>query len=205
MQDHRSPLYAVRAAGRRRCDWQGSVRLSQRDPEARIEPYLDRLFGYAFSLAGQREEAEDLLQECALRALGASSVPVDERAYRAWLFRILRNLFLDRRRRSVREPVSESQADMQVIADWTVLQQEEMRRINILTVRAGLARLALAHREVLALVDIAGFSYAEAAEQLGVPVGTVMSRVSRARLALLAQIEQGAVVQGSAPRRSRKP
>ena len=163
--------------------------------QARIEPYLDRLFGYALTLAGRRDEAEDLLHECAVRALGAGRVPVDEPAYRAWLFRILRNAFLDRCRRRREEQVEDLEAVAPTL-DWTVFEQEEQRRVNVLTVRAAMSRLGLVHREILALVDIAGFSYAEAAAQLGVPVGTVMSRLSRARIALLAQIEERAVVAG---------
>lgn len=65
----------------------------------RIEAYLPRLYGYAVSLAGDHHQAEDLVQECALRALTAKNTPGDEPAYRAWLFRILRNAFLDRVRR----------------------------------------------------------------------------------------------------------
>jgi len=61
----------------------------------RIEAYLRRLYGYAVSLAGNHHQAEDLVQECALRALTAKNVPGDEPAYRAWLFRILRNAFVD--------------------------------------------------------------------------------------------------------------
>jgi RNA polymerase sigma-70 factor (ECF subfamily) len=59
------------------------------------------------------------------------------------------------------------------------------RMIAELTVRKGMARLEPLHREVVELVDISGFHYAEAAEILGIPIGTVMSRLSRARLALL--------------------
>ena len=66
---------------------------------ARIEAYLPRLYGYALSLAGNHHQAEDLVQDCAIKALAANNVPVDEPAYRAWLFRILRNLFLDGVRR----------------------------------------------------------------------------------------------------------
>ena len=66
---------------------------------ARIEAYLRRLYGYALSLARNHHQAEDLVQECALRALSAKNTPDDEPAYRAWLFRILRNAFLDGVRR----------------------------------------------------------------------------------------------------------
>ena len=67
----------------------------------RIEAYLDRLFGYALSLVGERDEARELVQICALKALSAHKVPNDEPAYRAWLFRIQRNVFIDQRRAGV--------------------------------------------------------------------------------------------------------
>ena len=162
---------------------------------ARIEPYLDRLFGFALTLADRREEAEDLVQDCVVRALAARRVPRDEAAYRAWLFTIVRNAFLDQTRK--RGQLSLDDDDSQATSvDWTVLSGDEQRMVNVLTVRAGMSRLKLRQREIIAMVDIAGFSYAEAACQLGIPVGTVMSRLSRARHALLLQIDQGVVMQG---------
>lgn len=168
----------------------------------RIEPYLDRLFGYAVSLTGQRETAQDLLHEAVVRVLAARRVPDEERAYRAWLFRIVHNLFIDSRRRH-RTAVETAVADPEPVLDWPLLHQQEQSLINVLTVRAALTRLSLAHREVLALVDIAGFTYAEVAAHQDIPLGTVMSRVSRAREALLAAIQHGAVTT-SAPRAARR-
>lgn len=158
-----------------------------RDPRrSRLEGYLNRLFGYAVSLTNDREQARDLVQECALKALSAKRVPADEAAYRAWLFRILRNAFLDRQRRAGRR------GPMVELSDEAVLNGElwhgDDRLISAITVRLGMAKLSQSHREVLAVVDIIGFSYAEAAEFLSVPVGTVMSRLSRARQALLHSI-----------------
>src|SRR5699024_9725557 len=65
----------------------------------RLERHRLRLFGYAYSLTGDRDEADDLLQDCALRALAARSTPESERACRAWLFRVMRNAWIDRTRR----------------------------------------------------------------------------------------------------------
>jgi RNA polymerase sigma-70 factor (ECF subfamily) len=158
----------------------------------RIEPYLDRLFGYAMSLTRQRESAQDLLHEAVVRVLAARGVPDDERAYRAWLFRIVHNLFIDSLRRH-RHAAQTAAQDPEPALDWPLLHQQEQTLINVLTVRAALTRLSLAHREILALVDIAGFTYAEVAAQLHIPLGTVMSRISRARQALLAAIQHGAV------------
>lgn len=149
---------------------------------ARIEPYLKRLYGYAFSLAGDRQSAEDLVQECAIRALAAKNEPADEPAYRAWLFRILRNAFYDRRRRDrVAETAGEDSNFSGSMEYW----QGDERFISVLTVKLEMAKLPTPQREILTLIDIAGLSYAEAADFLEVPVGTIMSRVSRARRALL--------------------
>lgn len=149
----------------------------------RIETYLGRLFGYAFSLTRSREDSRDLVQDCVLRALSARRVPGDEPAYRAWLFRILRNLWYDQIKRPKLVEIGLPAEDL--LADTDVWSGDE-RRINTLTVRLGLSRLTLQQREVIALVDIVGLSYAEAARVLELPAGTVMSRLSRARRALLA-------------------
>lgn len=156
----------------------------------RIEGYLGRLFGYAFSLTNDREQSRDLVQDCAVKALSARRVPLDEAAYRAWLFRILRNTFLDRLRRANgvsylgdEEPWDGRDGPGNI----------DDRMVSILTVRLGMAKLAPAHREMIAVVDILGLSYAEAADLLELPVGTVMSRLSRARRALLGIISESNV------------
>jgi RNA polymerase sigma-70 factor (ECF subfamily) len=149
----------------------------------RIEPYLDRLYRFAFSLAREEEAARELVQLMALKALSARSVPRDEPAYRAWLFRILRNAFYDglRRDRRAAEIFEEMPAEAAAMEYWG----GDERLINATSVRIALGQLSAGHREILALVDLAGFSYREAAEVLEVPVGTVMSRISRARDKLL--------------------
>lgn len=161
-----------------------------RDDKHRLEAYLGRLYGYAFSLARDREEARAVVQEAAIKALAAGAVPVDEPAYRAWLFRIVRNAFIDRLRRQRRserfEPLLDGTADLAAPAEYIA---GDERLITIVTVRMGFACLAPAQREVIGLVDIAGLSYNEAAEALGIPRGTVMSRLSRARKALIEAIE----------------
>ncbi|MCB1487247.1 MAG: RNA polymerase sigma factor [Bauldia sp.] len=158
---------------------------------ARIEAYLERLYGFAYALTQDPDAARDLVQECAVRALDAGRVPYDEPAYRAWLFRILRNAFIDRNRRSGKETGLEPDIDEPDDRDagWC----GDSRIIDVLTVRFAVARLPSAHREIIALVDFVGLSYQEASEVLGVAQGTVMSRVSRARKALLAEMEAGNV------------
>jgi RNA polymerase sigma-70 factor (ECF subfamily) len=138
----------------------------------RLEVYLRRLYGYAFNLAGNRHQAEDLVQDCAVRALAAKNTPSDERAYKAWLFRILRNVFLDQLRHN---KTVASATDDEKFASETEYWQGDERFITNLTVKLEMAKL----------IDLVGLSYAETAQLLGVPVGTVMSRISRARRKLL--------------------
>jgi len=152
----------------------------------RIEPYLDRLYGYAVSLTGDPENAMDLVQDCAARAIAARRVPDDDSAYRAWLFRILRNLFLDGLRRQRHAP--ESLPDIDGVDDELGVWHCERTLISGLTVRMGLRKLSEEHRDIISLVDIGGLSYAEAAALLDIPEGTVMSRLSRARRILLQHI-----------------
>jgi RNA polymerase sigma-70 factor (ECF subfamily) len=154
-----------------------------------IEPYLDRLYGFAFALSQDRDQSRDLVQECAVRALAAKRRPSDERARRAWLFRILRNTFIDKYRKSGREvgigPAIDNHAD-DLESGW----RGDRRIIDVVTVRIAVSRLSEAQREIISLVDFVGFSYGEAADVLGVAEGTVMSRIARARKALLAVLER---------------
>jgi RNA polymerase sigma-70 factor, ECF subfamily len=140
------------------------------------------LFGYAFALTGDAEAAADLLQDCIVRAMSSRKVPTDERAVRSWLFRILRNLWIDRMRACRRQDAF--QADLSVSQTDALGPSPEDVVVNRIAVRQAFLRLSKDHRDVLALVDIGGFSYEEASEILDVPRGTIMSRVSRARLAL---------------------
>ncbi len=168
------------------------------DQRSRIEPYLDRLYGYAVHLAGSPDDARDLVQGCALRALAAADIPEHENAYRSWLFRILRNLWFDECRRRRRHAVSIDAMRTDEGASWNDrwlpdVSNLEKRLFNRLAVREGLARIGDNHREILVLVDMVGFSYQETAELLEVPIGTVMSRVSRARRQLLQALEEPAI------------
>lgn len=151
-----------------------------RDPHAGLPALLPRLFAFARTMLGDSDAARDLVQEAAARALAASRVPDDPPAYRAWMFRIVRNAALDELRRR-RQPVLEDHTPIDL---W----RYDDVRIAKITVEQGLAAVAPAHREIICLIDIAGFSYCDAAEMLDVPVGTIMSRIARARGALLAAI-----------------
>lgn len=156
-----------------------------RDRHAGLTALLPRLIAFARTMLGDADAAHDLVQEAAARALAAVRVPDQQAAYRAWMFRIVRNAALDEIRRR-RLPDIDDHAAVDV---W----RYDDVRIAKITVEQGLAALGPAHREIISLIDIAGFSYSDAAELLGVPVGTVMSRLARAREALLAAIDISAV------------
>lgn len=153
--------------------------------EERFRHHYDRLFGYAIALSRDRETASDLLHDCVARAMGTQSVPAEEGAFRAWLFRILRNLWIDHVRLARRTSgVSETLDTASEELDRMVPVGLESVLVEAFAVRQAFERLSPEHKEVLALVDISGFSYKETARILAVPPGTVMSRVSRARAAL---------------------
>lgn len=153
-----------------------------RRPHADLPTLLPRLVAFARTLIGDADAARDLVQEAAARALAARNVPVDAPAYRAWAFKIVRNAALD----ELRARAPRYHGAMDDAADLWSFDEAFIARI---TVQQGLAAIAPAHREIIGLIDIAGFSYAEASELLGVPIGTVMSRIARARSALLHVIE----------------
>jgi RNA polymerase sigma-70 factor (ECF subfamily) len=144
-----------------------------------------KLFGYACALSRDISSAEDLYQETMLRAMSAAHAPDDEVACRVWMFKIMRNLWIDTLRAEGRLPVFD---DTTEIDDVSVTTGEDLV-VNALAVRQAFGNLSKAHRDILALVDICGFSYADAAKMLDVPTGTIMSRISRARAALAKQMQ----------------
>jgi len=160
----------------------------------RLEKQLDGLSRYAYCLAGNRENARDLVQNCAVKALSAKKVPSNDIAFRAWLFKILRNIFLDNLRKQatensiLRDLMEDSLTEGNNQQGLNVYSIEQ-RKINILAVHECLAKLKANQREILVLVDMIGFSYLEVADVLKVPVGTVMSRLSRSRNALLREVD----------------
>lgn len=167
-----------------------------------IEPHLKRLYGFAFALTQDRDESQDLVQECVVRALAAKRRPTDEPARRAWLFRILRNAFVDQYRKTGREVGLDPSLD-DYAEDGANGWHGDHRIVDVVTVRIAVTRLSAAQREIIALIDFVGFSYAEAANVLGVAEGTVMSRIARARKALLAVLETENVTPLASARRQR--
>ncbi|MFC7738561.1 RNA polymerase sigma factor [Roseomonas sp. GCM10028921] len=155
-----------------------------RDRHAMLARHGESLNRYARALAGDLDVAKDLWQETAARYLAARRAPAEETEARFYLFRILRNLLVDEaRHRRVTLAHVEAEGALNCGAG-----HHTHALIAEITVRQALARLPPEQREVVGLVDIGGFGYVEAAGILGVPVGTVMSRLARARAAMLADI-----------------
>lgn len=155
------------------------------DVHSTLPALLPRLVAFARTIISDPEIARDLVQDAVTRALGARRVPDVASAYRAWMFKIVRNAAID----EIRRKRSEKFEDEPSVDLWRF----DNACIAKITIDQGLATLGPSHREIIALIDIAGFSYAEAAELLGVPIGTVMSRITRARMALLAAIEASSI------------
>ena len=153
--------------------------MDTRDHIARLYPQLR---AYATRLVRDRAEAEDFAGDAVVRALSRDDVPQDPERLRGWLLRTIRNLHIDRWRaarvrREYREAAGRSSSEGRAIA----VEDDVLGRI-------ALAKLPAHHREVLILVDGLGHSYAEAGDMIGVPRGTVMSRLARARAAMVAQV-----------------
>ncbi|KLK89586.1 RNA polymerase subunit sigma-70 [Microvirga vignae] len=138
------------------------------------------LRAFAISLTRNGEQAEDLVQETVLRALSKQEQFVAGTNLQAWLFTILRNQFCSEHRKSLREV---EDGDGSYAATMVALPDQE-DRIMIRDLEAALHKLPEGQREALLLVGADGLSYEEAAQVLGCAVGTVKSRVNRARSCL---------------------
>jgi RNA polymerase sigma-70 factor (ECF subfamily) len=147
--------------------------------------HIDALYGYAMTLARDRTEAEDLLQDTYLRAVKAANQSPPEKNLKAWLFVIMRNTWLNILRHKhhgsrifefddeqAAGAASDKTYDPHVVY---------LRKLEREQVRAAIEKLPDAYREIVVLRDIEGFSYQEIATVLNCPAGTVMSRLGRAR------------------------
>jgi RNA polymerase sigma-70 factor (ECF subfamily) len=165
----------------------------------------DQVYQVARRLAGSREEAEDLVQETYARAFRAWRSFEPGTNLRAWLFRILTNLNIDRGRRIQRSP------DMQPLeendyflynrleesaADSNLDERRVVERLSQNDAVSALAELPHDFRDVVLLVDLADFTYSDAAQILDIPIGTVMSRLHRGRRILKRSLAETAVEDG---------
>jgi len=150
--------------------------------EETVLPHLDAAFNYARWLTRNDTDAEDVVQDACVRAIRYFSSLRDDDA-RAWLFTIVRNAWYSRVSRKANVAEGTRLNDGQDEWPDNALDPEErlLQQHTIALVRAALEQLPVDFREVIVLREIEGLSYKEIAEVAGVPVGTVMSRLARAR------------------------
>jgi RNA polymerase sigma-70 factor (ECF subfamily) len=150
---------------------------------------LPRLRRFARGLAGSAAEADDLVQAACERALARQHQFQEGTRFDSWMFRIVQTIWIDQiRAREVRKEDRE-------VAEGRLGSDEPVRRVEarlaLEEVRRAVDRLPPDQRTALLLVTVDGLSYKEAAEVVRVPVGTIMSRLARARIALQLQLEAG--------------
>ena len=157
-----------------------------------IEPVIPGLRRYANALVRDPAEADDLVQDCLERAIARWGQRRADGDTRSWLYAILHNLAVNRwralRRRGVMAPIQTVDPAFLSVAP---AQEHGLARADILR---ALDRLPDDYRAVILLVTVEGLSYAETARVLGVPLGTIMSRLSRGRARLAGEMADGAPV-----------
>ena len=161
--------------------------------EAEALGYLDALYGAALRLTRNAADAEDLVQETYVRAFRSAKQFKPGSNLKAWLFTILYNAYRNERRDSGRDPVDvdSDRVELSMQADPAASPEQELLRGALdADLQAALDSLPEAFREAVWARDVDEFSYAEIAEMLGVPVGTVMSRISRGRRMLYEKLNE---------------
>lgn len=155
--------------------------------ESLVLPLLPSLYRHAFWLSRNHAEAEDLVQETISKALRAFDSFEQDTNFKAWIFRILRNTFLTSRTgiAASRTVFLEDQPEVFSMSDEGLTPEDHLIRLdNQVAVQDALEQLPPVLREVLLLCDAEELKYKDISMILGLPMGTVMSRISRARKAL---------------------
>jgi RNA polymerase sigma-70 factor (ECF subfamily) len=176
----------------------GLLRMSRLDPtvQAELVALLPRLRRFARGLAGAPDQADDLVQAACERAIARIHQWTPGTRLDSWMFRIVQTIWLDQTRaQKVRTGEGRIDADSPLVeAELAVDGARDIEaQITYDAVRRCMARLPDEQRAVLLLVCVDGRSYNEAADALAIPIGTVMSRLSRARAALSRMLEGGPV------------
>jgi RNA polymerase sigma-70 factor (ECF subfamily) len=174
------------------------VNVSGTDPqsgsfEELAMPLFDQLYNFAHWLTRNQEEAEDLVQETYLKALKGFSSFQLETNFRAWMYRILRNTFLTSRtglKATMTVPLDPEENGPELAVERDTPETMLIERSNSQLVQSAIDELSVRFREIFLLCEVEQMSYQEIAETLSIPIGTVMSRLSRARKALEERLRQ---------------
>lgn len=152
----------------------------------RLEAGRSRLYRMAYAWSHNSAVADDVVQEAMIKALNSVDKIKDIEVLDGWLFRILSNCFIDYCRKQREEVMIDVTKLVEQKTPETVHSQNEM----LAEVRSAIASLPFKHRQVLTLVDIENFSYTEVAAIVDAPLGTIMSRLNRARQSLKQKLDQ---------------
>jgi len=150
-------------------------------------PLFDQIYNFAHWLTQNREEAEDLVQETYAKALKGFSSFQPGTNFRAWMYRILRNTFLTSRtglRAAPTVPLDSDEGQLELAVEDENPETILMQSFASAMMQKAIDDLPVHYREILLLCEVEEMSYQEIAETLSIPIGTVMSRLSRARKAL---------------------
>ncbi len=161
-----------------------------------IMPHVDALFNYAMRITGDSDDADDLVQETLLKAFRFFDKFEKGTNSKAWLYRILKNSYINEYRRQVKEPAKVDYEDVQNFyeniksSDVKTQHYEEDSFNNLLddNISSAITKLPEDFRTVIILSDIEGYTYEEVADFVDCPVGTVRSRLHRARKMLYSQL-----------------
>jgi len=155
-------------------------------------PLFDRLYNFAHWLTRNREEAEDLVQETYVKALKGFSSFEPGTNFKAWIFRILRNTFLTSRTglKAATVPLDLQDNDAALPVENETPETILIDRTSERIMQEAIAELPVPFREILLLCEVEEMSYQDIAATLAIPMGTVMSRLSRARRALRSTVKE---------------
>lgn len=154
---------------------------------------LPRLRRFALALSGDPDRADDLVQTACTRALASAAQWQAGTRMDSWMYRIVQNLWIDQRRNVAAAGVASADEDVDALPEAVDFEQAVHAQISLAQVLQAMQSLPDAQRSLLALVSIEGLSYREAAEVLQLPIGTVMSRLCRARTALKVRLQEASV------------
>jgi len=176
--------------------------------------YMDSLYSTALRMTRNTEEAEDLVQDTYLRAFRFFDKFEPGTNFKAWIFKILTNTFINRYRKKARTPQQvqfekvefslEDESQFQEGQDWEGYDQSNYDELFDDDIKSALTQLSEDFRMVILLADVEGFSYKEIADIIDRPIGTVMSRLFRGRRMLQRILERYARREGYIKSKSQK-